>query len=343
MPTQLFVGPNAPSGKKTTVTHASACARSAQSTSASSRPTLRRRRPGGTRSPSQRARLSMTESTPPRLVAFAITPQGRLDLSRGLGVRHVEREQPAEARVAHDLDRRVVAQPLREHLRGGRDPLHAHSKRLEAAEQQPARIRCGDDPRERAELPQPVRVLGRPADDRAEKDVVVAAEVLGRAVHREVGAVLERPQVDGRRGRRVDDHARRVRRSRLEVGHRQERVRGRLQEDEVGAVRRRPGLVELDVAQAPLLEPGEEAAGPEVGALGEGDRLPRLEQREHQRRDRAGPGGEEERVAALELAERVLGRDPGRVRVALVVEAARLAAVVRPDRRSVDGLHESQL
>ena len=80
---------------------------------------------------------------------------------------------------------------------------------------------------------------------------MVAAEVLGCAVNREVRAVLEWPQVDGRRGGRVDDHARRVRRSSLEVRHRQERVRGRLQEDEVGAVRRRPGLVELDVARDP--------------------------------------------------------------------------------------------
>src|SRR6266542_2552342 len=47
--------------------------RSAQSSSMSSRPTLRRRRPGGTRSPSQRKRVSITESTPPRLVAFLIS------------------------------------------------------------------------------------------------------------------------------------------------------------------------------------------------------------------------------------------------------------------------------
>src|SRR5207244_305604 len=51
----------------------SACSRSAQSSSASSSPTLRRRRLGGTRSPSQRRRVSITESTPPRLVAFVIT------------------------------------------------------------------------------------------------------------------------------------------------------------------------------------------------------------------------------------------------------------------------------
>src|SRR5207302_7300359 len=49
-----------------------ACSRSAQSSSTSSSPTLRRSRFSGTRSPSQRRRLSSTESTPPRLVAFVI-------------------------------------------------------------------------------------------------------------------------------------------------------------------------------------------------------------------------------------------------------------------------------
>src|SRR5439155_23494164 len=50
----------------------SACSRSAQSSSTSSSPTLRRSIFSGTRSPSQRRRLSSTESTPPRLVAFVI-------------------------------------------------------------------------------------------------------------------------------------------------------------------------------------------------------------------------------------------------------------------------------
>ena len=47
-------------------------ARSAQSSSTSSRPTLRRTRPGGTRSPSQRVRVSSVVFAPPSEVAFAI-------------------------------------------------------------------------------------------------------------------------------------------------------------------------------------------------------------------------------------------------------------------------------
>src|SRR5215212_895681 len=44
---------------------ASACSRSAQSSSGSSSPTLSRSSPAGTRSPSQRERLSSSDSVPP--------------------------------------------------------------------------------------------------------------------------------------------------------------------------------------------------------------------------------------------------------------------------------------
>src|SRR5262249_1372385 len=50
--------------------HASACSRSPQIASTSSRPTERRISPVGIRSPSQRCRLSNVEVSPPRLVAF---------------------------------------------------------------------------------------------------------------------------------------------------------------------------------------------------------------------------------------------------------------------------------
>ena len=80
----------------------SAWARSAQSASASSSPTLRRSRPGGTRSPSQRRRLSITLVTPPSEVAFTISRVDGLDAPRRLAVRDVEGDEAAEARVAHD-------------------------------------------------------------------------------------------------------------------------------------------------------------------------------------------------------------------------------------------------
>src|SRR5262249_12995567 len=49
----------------------SARSRSAQRCARSSRPTDSRRRPAGTRSPSQRALASIREATPPKLVMFA--------------------------------------------------------------------------------------------------------------------------------------------------------------------------------------------------------------------------------------------------------------------------------
>ena len=122
----------------------------------------------------------------------------------------------------------------------------------------------------------------------------------------------------------------------LEVGHRQERVRRRLDPDEVGVRRRRAGLVEEDVPKPPALELGERDAGAVVGVLGERDRLARLEQREHDGGRRRRSRGEEDGLAALELAERALGLDPDRVRVARVVERPRLAVHVGPGRRAVE-------
>src|SRR5262249_44063944 len=61
---------------------ASACSRSAHSSSTSSSPTESRSRPGGIRSPSQRCRLSMLERTPPRLVWLTIS---RVEVSTARG------------------------------------------------------------------------------------------------------------------------------------------------------------------------------------------------------------------------------------------------------------------
>ena len=165
------------------------------------------------------------------------------------------------------------------------------------------------------------------------------AEGLRRAVDDEVGAVLERPQVDRRRRSRVDDHRRRVGGRRREIGHRQERVGRRLEQDEVGVVGRRARLVELDVAQAPGGECLEQLPSPVVGTFRQRDRLPRPKLREHERGDRSGAGREEERGASFEGAELALRRCTGRMAVALVPEAAGISVLVRPDGRAVEGLH----
>ena len=71
----------------------------------------------------------------------------------------------------------------------------------------------------------------------------------------------------GRRGGCVDEHRRRVGRGGLEVGHRQERVRRCLEPDELDAVGRRAGLVELHVLEAPALELAEEASASRSSSL----------------------------------------------------------------------------
>ena len=126
----------------------------------------------------------------------------------------------------------------------------------------------------------------------------------------------------------------------MEVRHRQEGVRRGLEPDELDAVRRRPGLVELDVAHTPLRERLEGAARPEVAALGERDRVARLQQRQDECRRRAGARGKEQRLAALDRAERVLRRRDRRRVVARVVETAGRPVLVRPDRRAVEIVHD---
>ena len=99
-----------------------------------------------------------------------------------------------------------------------------------------------------------------------------------------IAAELERAQVHRRRRGRVADDETGVRRRRLEVGHRQQRIRRRLDPDEVGARGRWPGLVEQDVLEAPALELREENAGSVVGVLRERDRRAGREQRQDERR-----------------------------------------------------------
>src|SRR5581483_5815837 len=101
--------------------------------------------------------------------------------------------------------------------------------------------------------------------------------------------------------------------------------------------RRRARLVELDKLEPPGDELGERDARPVVGALRECDRRPGGAEREHAGRDRGRSGSVQERLAALERAEGVLGRRARRMRVPLVDELAGLAVlVVRPGRRAVD-------
>ncbi len=184
-------------------------------------------------SPSQRARASMREVTPPRLVMFAIERGRGLDPARGVGVGDVEREEAAEARVANDRHRRVPAEALDDVLRRRGLPREAHLQRLETAEDEPCGVGRGHGAGARPELQESRRVLGAAADERADEGVVVSGEVLRRRVEDDVAAVLERAHVEGRRGRRVAHDPSRMSGGGLEVRQREERVRRRLEPDEV--------------------------------------------------------------------------------------------------------------
>ena len=134
-----------------------------------------------------------------------------------------------------------------------------------------------------------------------------------------------------RRGRRVADDERRVRGCGLEVRHRQERVRGRLEPDEVGV---RPAAARSGRtrrAGGPSARARGAGSRAVVRALGERDGLAGLEQREDHRGRRRRAGREEQRLArrrarrARRSASATVGLDEARVR-----ELARLAVDVRP-------------
>src|SRR5581483_244300 len=263
---------------------------------------------------------------------------------------HVEREEAAEAaverprgerigteaRVTDAFDRRMGGEPARELERALGLAANAEVERLQAAEEEPGRVRRRDRPAQSAQLADAREIVPAARHERAEQDVVVPAEVLRRAVEDEVGAVLERSQEGRRRSGGVDDHDGGMGSRRLEIRKRQERIGRCLEPDEVGALRRRACLFELDDAQSPAFEPAEEGGRPEVAALGEGDRPARAGEREHGRGRGGGARREQQGVAALELAERALRLRAGRMPVARIEEGSRLAVRVRPDRRAID-------
>src|SRR5438034_4946488 len=94
-----------------------------------------------------------------------------LDCPCRAGSGHVEGHQSAETGVADALDLRMLFEPSRELLGGFRLAPDANRERLQAAQQEPRGIGRRDDARARAELIEPLRVLGALADDGAEQHV----------------------------------------------------------------------------------------------------------------------------------------------------------------------------
>ena len=133
-------------------------------------------------------------------------------------------------------------------------------------------------------------------------------------MQRDVAAELERADAERCRDGRVADDRGGVRGGSLEVGHRQHRVRRRLEPDQIGVRGRRTRLVVLDDLHAPWLEVAKEAGGAVVGTLCQGDRRrPGGSIVSRTVVTAAMPDGKRSALTAVERSERLLGGDAGRV------------------------------
>ena len=216
---------------------ASACSRSAQSTSTSSSPTERRSSPCGMRSPSQRCRDSSFVRVPPRLVAFSIDASGARP-ARGVAVRDVEGDQDREARDSAPSRTAGCAPRRSTRIARPSPPAGRAAPRASSARgEQPGRVGRGDDARRRrVRCRRACRSSSRTATDAGEQ-IVVAAEALGRAS----GATTSQPCVERAQ---ADAAWRRSRRRRPGPGGRAAASKsgivssgfgGRLDPDQVGA------------------------------------------------------------------------------------------------------------
>ena len=224
------------------------------------------------------------------------------------------------------------AEPAHELLRVGLGPLEAQVQGAQAAQREPGLERAGDRADQVAAALEHGVQLVVAGDHGTHQHVAVAGEELGRRVHDDVGAELERLlQQRGGEGV-VDDHVRAglVGRldDRLDVGDLERRV-GR-------ATRARPGRRRRSAsttASVSVMSTSSALSRPrdlEVGQLHQRCRCRRAaarppravaDQVEH-RRDRGQPGRERQAAPALERAEHLLERGPGRVAVAAVLEVA---------------------
>ena len=162
------------------------------------------------RSPSQRCRLSIDERYAAEARRVDDQPRRRLDGAR-LG--DVERDQAAEAGVADVLDRRDE----RAGARRSRSPTRCGAASARSSVSSPrssAAAASGEAVMPALTRSSRSRVGVRCARDRrAEQRVVVAGQELRRRVHDDVGAFVERAQVDRRRDGRVADDQAGVRRA----------------------------------------------------------------------------------------------------------------------------------
>ena len=284
---------------------------------------------GGSRSSSARR---------PRLVAFRITLRGGLDRP---GVRDVERDDAAEARVADVRDGRVLA--------GGAARARSRSPyggAIRASSvSRPSRQRWPRRPAQRRSRRSPRNWRSRALRSGSRVTVAPSSASWSRSGTSSPSGARRRRLRPARGGRRASRSSRRRRRGRRCA--RSASQSGIVSTGFAGASTqtrsasgRRAGLVVLDVGDAPAARAAAAACSCRSSALGERDRRSGSREREQHRRRRAHAGRIEQRVAAFAARRARSPRRRRRVVVARVVEASRLAVlVVRPDRRAVRVRH----
>jgi len=249
----------------------------------------------------------------------------------------------------------VGRQPLGQRGRRPLGALQPDDQCPDAAQRQPGLERSRDRAGQRPVGAQAVEQAGVPRDEHAEQHVRVPGQVLGRRVHDDVGAGVQGVLQQGRRERVAHRHpdARlpRGRAHRRQVRHLDERVRRRLDVQPVGVRKRRPDAVGVGG-----VHPGHAQIAARLVLLGEGEHRVVRRRADHEvaaaghELEQRGPGrhaGRERDRAlrcALEPADRLLERRPGRVAVAAVDRQVRVDVAgldvrarqfdARPDRGS---------
>ena len=270
-----------------------AASRSSQRSSTCSIPTLSRSRPGGTSScPASFARRSMVDSTPPRLVALttirtaahtasaATAPPATSNdsIAPNPSICAAARWCPGSSGspgIAHPRHGRVRQQPpgqfARRFLRAGQPDRQGS----QPAQRQVRLEGTRDRTRQLLPASHPGQQIGIGGDHQSQQQVRVAADELGRAVHHQVGAELQRPLQQGSGEGVVHDDQRAAFAAepaqRGQVGDVHQRIGRRLQPQQVRGPRgllRRRRVGDVDGRHLPPPDEravGQQGAHPGVG------------------------------------------------------------------------------
>ena len=294
----------------------SACSTSATRSSVSSQPAEKRMKPSGTSSVPQRARRSAVECTPPKLVASLTSSQASRKAWACSAGRERQSEMTGPTPGPADAGHVVAAvERVRQRARVRLRALQPQAERGQRAMGEPC-LERSEDCCPSATASHELLGQRRVADaDRAEQHVRVPGQRLGAREHREVGAVVERPEAERRGDRVVDRQQRPAACAAATTASRSQtssaRVGGRLDpherravgggDDRLGVGRHHPDLdaLRLEVRRRELADAGVAVAARDEHVAG-------AQPREHDRGHGGHARGEDDGLAAVELAERAL-------------------------------------